>query len=211
MYATIIPACFSSPTFDHDRVLEDLKIMKTDRLLLPGFNYIHTDPEVMEPYYKKAAEEVRWFHERGIWVGIWFWSFIIQGKNDFTKMVDVTGYSEGDKGVMNDSTISHICPLDEDYIRFMQAHVKRVASMHPDLILFDDDYSLGHHSGRPAQMCLCKHHLKRIGKILGEEPPKTEGLFETMFSGKPYRFRSAYMKGCGDCLVDFADRMREAV
>lgn len=202
----IIPAFLASPSYDHTKILEDLRKMKTDRLLL-AISYLDTDRSKMEPVYERLSREIDWFHRQGITVGVWFWSFIIVGKNDFTKMVTVTGY-EG-KTFAGDE-VTHVCPFDPGYIEFMQDHIRRLAALHPDLILFDDDYSLGHHSSEPAQMCLCALHRKRMEQSLGR-PVETENFFEEAFSGKPNELRSAFMKASGASLEEFAAAMRRAL
>ena len=40
----VIPAFLDSPSYDHTKILEDLRRMKTDRLLL-AISYLDTDPD----------------------------------------------------------------------------------------------------------------------------------------------------------------------
>ena len=203
MYKIAVPITVTSKNFDPEKVLRDLRLMGANRVFL-ALDFLSNDKEVMEGYYRALQEPIRYFQSNGLEVGVWFWTFrFLHEDPKFTVMVNANG------DACHTSTVKY-CPLDEGYLSFMEAHVRRLASMHPDLILFDDDLAFGFTS-MAAPACFCALHRKKMGEILGEAPPRVEGLYEKMFSGKKNRYRSAFMKACGESLKTLAIRMRAAV
>lgn len=203
MYDISVPIAVTSKTFDKERVLSDLRLMGAKRVFL-AIDFLSNDKSVMEGYYSALEEPIKFFQAQGLEVGVWFWTFRFYNEEPkFTVMVN----SNGD--ACHTSTVKY-CPLDEGYLSFMEEHVKRLASMRPDIIMFDDDLAFGFTS-MASPSCFCELHRRKMGEILGEPTPEISGLYERMFSGKPNRYRSAFMKACGDSLKNMAKRMRTAV
>ncbi|MBR6372561.1 MAG: hypothetical protein IKS20_05210, partial [Victivallales bacterium] len=147
-----IPVAISSKTSDPQRILEDLHLAKASRVwLAPG---IHNDKETQAKVFSKLKDYIDFFKGHGFETGVWFWAFQVQGNKSFTHIHSFEGTSPAE-----------ICPLDTDFRAFMQDIIRTVAAMSPDLIMFDDDYSL-YHSGTG---CICRHHLERVSKALGEQ------------------------------------------
>ena len=202
MYDISVPLFATSPTLNKERALEDIKLLGAKRVFLAIPDSSH-EKEIMESYYSALKELIPFFQNNGLEVGVWFWTFRVTTSDaKFTVMVNALG----DK--CHTSTAKY-CPLDEDFLNFTANHVKRIASLSPDLIMFDDDLAFGFTS-MLAPACFCELHRGKMAEILGEDIP-AEGLYEKMFSGKKNRYRSAFMKVCGDSLKNFAKRMREAV
>lgn len=202
MYDISIPLFATSPTLNQERALEDIKLVGAKRVFLAIPDSSH-DKDIMESYYAALKKLIPFFQNNGLEVGVWFWTFRVATSDaKFTVMVNALG----DK--CHTSTAKY-CPLDEDFLDFTANHVKRIAELSPDLIMFDDDLAFGFTS-MLAPACFCELHRGKMAEILGEEVP-VEGLYEKMFRGKKNRYRSAFMQVCGDSLKQFAKRMREAV
>ncbi|MBE6597083.1 MAG: hypothetical protein E7641_05370 [Ruminococcaceae bacterium] len=203
MYDISVPIIVTADTYDPSAVLNDLKLMGAKRVFL-AIPFLTHDMTVMESYYKALSDNIGYFQAEGIEVGIWFWSFRLEDKEaKYTLMVT----SEGKEC---HTTTAKYCPLDEGFLNFMEEHMKRLAAMHPDLIMFDDDLAFGFTS-MVAPTCFCHLHRAKMGEFLGEATPAAEGLYEKMFSGGSNRYRSAFLYALGESLKSFAKRMRAAV
>lgn len=203
MYDISVPVMVTAPTFCREAVLKDLKLLNAKRVLL-AIPFSSHDASVMEGYYTTLKSAISYFQENGIETGVWFWTFRFETQEaHYTVMVN----SLGEK--CHTSTAKY-CPLDEGFLTYMENHVKRLASLRPDLILFDDDLAFGFTSMH-APACYCDLHRAKMAEILGEEVPPAEELYKRMYSGKKNPLRSAFLKACGDSLIAFAQRMRKAV
>lgn len=202
MYDISVPLFATSPTLNKERALKDIKLLGAKRVFLAIPDSSH-EKDIMESYYAALEKLIPFFQNNGLEVGVWFWTFRVATSDaKFTVMVNALG----DK--CHTSTAKY-CPLDEDFLDFTANHVKRIAELSPDLIMFDDDLAFGFTS-MLAPACFCELHRGKMAEILGEDVP-LEGLYEKMFSGKKNRYRSAFLQVCGDSLRQFAKRMREAV
>ena len=207
MYTLSIPFKLMAPTYDRNAVLADLREAKATRVIL-ALGYLNTDAEKTERVYERLREEIPAYQKEGFEVGVWCWTFLLEGDPPFEPMTDA---ENGDIGSVNKGSNTKVCcPLGEDYLRFMERHLQRVAAMHPDLILYDDDFSF-RIASKASPACFCPLHRAKMEQILGEPLPKVPNLYKTMYEGKPSRLRSAFLKACGDSLIEFSARMRRAV
>ena len=188
-----IPVVLSSQTSDLQRILEDLRLAKASRVWLA--TGIYNDKEKQAKVFSKLKDYIAFFKGNGIETGVWFWAFQVQGNKTFTHIHSFEGTSPAE-----------ICPLDTGFRAFMQDAIRAIAAMEPDLIMFDDDFSL-YHSGTG---CICRHHLERVSKELGEQVLE-EGLFQRAFGGGPNKLRNALIKSWGDSLREHAIAMRQAL
>lgn len=203
MYEISVPVMVTAPTFNKEAVLKDLILVGAKRVLL-AIPFSSHDAAVMEGYYNVLAEAISFFKANGLETGVWFWTFRFETQEaHYTVMVN----SLGEK--CHTSTAKY-CPLDEGYLTFMENHVKRLAQLGTDLILFDDDFAFGFTSMH-APACYCDLHRAKMAEILGHEVPPAEELYKLMYSGKKNPLRSAFLKACGDSLVNMSKRMRAAV
>ena len=206
MFTLSIPIMLMAPTYNRKDILADLRETKADRVIL-ALEYLTYDAAKMETAYNRLREEIPAYKKEGFEVGVWFWTFLVQGNPPFAPMEDA---ENGVFGSVNHNPIRSCCPLGEDYLRFMERHLQTVAAMHPDLILYDDDFSF-RISSKASPACFCPLHRTKMEQILGEALPKVPNLYKTMYEGKPNRLRSAFLKACGDSLTEFSARMRRAV
>ena len=203
MYKISVPAMVTAETFDPQQVIADLRAMGAHRVLL-AIDFLSHDRRIMEGYYEALARAIPPFREAGIEVGIWFWTFrFFSEEPRYTVMVNALGED------CHTTTVKY-CPLDSGFLSFMEEHVKRLAALHPDLILFDDDLAFGFTSMK-APACFCPLHRQKMAEFLDGEIPAAEGLYEKMFSGQKNRYRSAFRRALGESLRNFARRMRAAV
>ena len=203
MYEISVPVMVTAPTFNREAVLKDLKLVGAKRVLL-AFPFLNHDLSVMEGYYRTLASAIAYFKENGLETGVWFWTFRFETREaKYTVMVN----SQGEKC---HTTTAKYCPFDEGYLTYMENHVKRLAALGTDLILFDDDFAFGFTSMH-APACYCDLHRARMAKILGEEVPPAEELYKLMYSGKKNPLRSAFLQACGESLIEMSKRMRAAV
>ena len=203
MYDISIPCMPLDPTFNRERTLEDLRQMGAKRVFL-ALPFLSHNWAEMEDMYAGLEPHIRYFQDAGLEVGVWFWTFRFADREaKYTVMVTSQGKA------CHTSTAKY-CPWDEGYLTYMENHVKRLAAMAPDLILFDDDLAFGFAS-MDAPSCFCKLHREKMGAYLGEPAPEGDGLYEKIFSGKKNRLRSAFLRSHGESLKNFARRMRSAV
>ncbi|MDY4976331.1 MAG: hypothetical protein SO147_05480, partial [Clostridia bacterium] len=140
----------------------------------------------------------RYFHEHGLEVGAWLWTFWVDEKNDFTHMKGATGREHP----------TEVCPSDEAYRSHMGNYIADVADCGVDLIMFDDDYR--YHFYGIGMGCLCKNHVDYMEEMLGE-PLVSEQLPELMIKNGKNRYRSAFLAANRHYFELFAKEMREAV
>lgn len=188
--------------------LEEFRKAKVERIFLFGVGSVYQKDCALFTGQTPLAHYISYFQEKGFEVGVWMGAFghgdvLVHASKkeyfaEFTKI----------KGVDGKTVDEGFCPLDEKLqVRFCDA-VKIVASMHPDMIMWDDDFRL---NVRAYNMgCCCDKHLKLFYDAVGEEIP-IEDLERRIFTGGKNKYRTAWLKVMGDSLLDFAKALRNAV
>lgn len=197
MYKLSIPVMVTARTFDPAAILADLRACGADRVFL-AIPPLTTDEAAQARNNQKLADAIAFFKGKGIEVGVWFWAFWVEGTSDFTRITGVNG----------SKTRVNMCPLDENFLAFMEHHLSTVAAMHPDLIQFDDDFRFSELSC--GMGCACPLHLAAAEKTLGKPMPR-ENLMQVLFGGKKNEYRSAFLRANGDSFRQFSRRARAAV
>lgn len=197
MYNTAIPVMVTSPTFNCEEILKDLRLCGANRVFL-AIDPVEYKTEKQEKVYEKLSAAISFFKKHNIETGVWFWAFWISGDSPFTPI----------KGFEGKESSCEKCPADPKFLDYMSNHIETIAKMGPDLIMFDDDLRFGFMDS--GYGCICEHHLKMMSEIIGEEV-SADGLFAKAFSGKPNKYRSAYLKAAGDSLKNYCRRMRETI
>ena len=180
-----------------EKTVEKLKALKTDYVFL-SIGPFYADPCERAREFAKLKENIRYFKEQGFTVGVWNWSFMVKGHNDFEKITNQAGDVYPDQA----------CPCDEKFVSFAADYFREIAAMGPDLLLLDDDYRFGHLGVGVA--CFCDDHLKRVSEKLGE-PISREFLAEKALKGGPNRYREAWSRAKGESLENYAKALRAAV
>ena len=140
-------------------------------------------------------DNIHYLKAEGFEVGVWIWTFMEAQPSGFSKMVDSHG------GTLT----SYNCPANPEFVAYSTEYVAAIAALHPDIILFDDDYRFGHLSGGMA--CFCEHHMADMQARLGETISREE-LVKKAFTGAGNRYRDAYHGSVGDSLRGLAAAVR---
>ena len=148
---------------------------------------------------RRLSENLRFFEENGLSVGVWMQAFgfgdpLPYAECGWTRLRSVTGISK---------EIDAICPEDPAFIEAYTAWVRDVAKLSPRLIMLDDDLCL---SVRPGIGCFCDRHLKLLRDEVGDLGDLTK-----MFTGGKNRYRDAWYKVMGDTVRGFCRKVRETV
>ncbi|MBO5898628.1 MAG: hypothetical protein J6R04_06425 [Clostridia bacterium] len=185
---------------DPKETLELLRRVHADRVFLTIGNYRY-DAASRADNFDVLRRMVKVVKEAGIAVGAWLHSFDFHdvGNAPFTKMAGADGKTSP----------ARFCPMDDDFLDFVDDYIAELAASGIDTILFDDDYRYGH-LGRLRAPCLCKHHVKDICRRLGEELD-AETIGNYVLSASPNRYRDAWLASKGEGLDRFARRVRSAV
>ena len=172
-----------------------------------GRDFIYRDfDEKYDEQLEHLSAFVRYYQEAGLEVGIWLNSLgfgnplrSIEKKHakDMTKIRAINGRLLGDA----------ICPEDKAYTTLFCEQVRRLASVHPDLLMLDDDLCL---SVRPGIGCFCEHHMRLLEEKVGRKLD-AERMMEEMFWCGKNELRTAYLEVMGDTLKRFCKAVRNAV
>lgn len=141
--------------------------------------------------------------EVGVWISTIGHGFILSHAEDVDddKFTPITNI-EGEKRPHAN------CPLDENFSGFIARFVADIAKLGPDIVMLDDDFRLSQHGKHLC--CACKNHLERISQIVGENIDR-EQIKPYVLSGKPNKYRNAWLKAQSDSLVEFSERIRAEV
>lgn len=181
---------------DLTALTQQLREAGVSRIFLSIGTYI-ADPEKRRTCMATLGEQCAFFKAEGFQVGIWLWTIQFPEENNFTKITSVYGQ------VRN----YEVCPADPNFREFAANYIKELAGLHPDVILFDDDYRLTVHNRDLA--CACQQHLALTGHILGR--PVTRQEIAAAMIGAPNPLRSAFQQAKRESLLQFARQMRQAL
>ncbi len=198
MYKISVPVVMNNISrLNLEKITENLKKIGAERVFL-AMNSYTTDPDEFEQLMVKYEEYVKYFKGHGFEVGEWSWAFQIINDKEYTHITSPNG-----------ETCKHqICPSDENFVRFAGEYVKRIAKTGVDLIMYDDDFRYSFLTG--GMGCLCENHLNYMRELLGEEF-RLEDIKDKLVSGGGNKYRSAWLKANKYYLLNFAEKMREAV
>lgn len=150
---------------------------------------------------KRLGENLRFFEENGLEVGVWVQAFGFGDDlpNDsrnchWTRIRSVTG------SVKNGDAF---CPEDPDFVSAYTDWITDIARLSPKFIMLDDDLCL---SVRPGIGCFCDKHINLLQNEVGELPKLTD-----IFTGGKNKYRDAWYKVMGNTLKSFCRKVRCAV
>lgn len=173
---------------------------RADRIFL-ALNRI-LDRKIADETMVSLGDNISFFKNAGFEVGVWMNAFghgVGEGGADgFTYMVDHAGSTQ--HGVC--------CPLDEYFVEEFSYLAKVIADQHPDVIMVDDDFRMSLRG--PMFGCFCEQHMVRFQEICGETFDRAF-FVEQVFSGKPNKYRDAYLQAQSEALWKAAHGLREAV
>ena len=202
LYVSLLDGTVNADT--RPAYLEQMRQAGVDRLLFaPSRDLLFPGDHAEE--YREVEASLRYFQQNGLTVGIWVQAFGFgvpltaqqqKATEGFTHITSVIGNNGGDA----------FCPEDEGFTAMYCDMVRKIAGMHPDFLLLDDDLCL---SVRPGIGCFCPRHRALLEKELGEALP--ENFAQLAFAGGENKYRSAWLKVMGDTLRRFCRRVRQAV
>lgn len=205
MYKISVPITAGTKGERRAQTLIELKRAKADRVFLCVPRCVSPE-DVKARVVKELPEEIAFYTDNGFEVGLWTNSFGHGGSLD-----DPSFYHGYQNIVPMNGQIStdSFCPLDEGFQDVFARWISALAGTGAKLIMLDDDYRLGYR-GSGELGCFCPLHLAKISELLGENVTR-EALVEKAFDGGPNRYRDAWLKVCGDSMLDFAKMLRCAV
>lgn len=181
---------------EREKVLSALKKTSAQRVFLSIGQHI-IDPEERKTEFAMLKDNCGFLKSNGFEVGVWLWTFLSDSETPYTKITGANGQET-----------SANCPMDRDFVAFMQQYIADLGKCGVDLILFDDDFRFGHQSGSIS--CTCKLHMARIKELLKEDISPEE-LKDKALTGGANAYRDAWMQANGESLMQFAASMREAL
>ncbi len=203
MYSVISPIRGRSlNAASREGFLREIKRAKLSRIFLTGNPTVNESLEIMK-------ENVDFFKAAGLEVGIWLCATIGHGstlifsrdngiKPPNQRLVDLSGKELYDTN----------CPYDKWFQEKCGADIAKYAACKPDLILLDDDFRLSQHGADFC--CACELHMAKIREFCGEDISREE-LKQLAFTGKPNKYRDAWMQAQSESLRELAQAIRNAV
>lgn len=199
MYKLGVPVTTSSKLAAHDREksAKEFHEMGISRVFVSPGQYEVT-PEGRAKMLADVADHIEFYRSEGFEVGVWGWTFWAKGELPFAEITSL----EGKKNHL------FYCPADPAFRAFAAEYIADIARLSPDLIQFDDDFRFTHFGN--GVNCFCEHHLALMRDILGEQVDR-EKLETELFTGRPNRYRRAWMEAKAESLRMFARDIRAAV
>ena len=187
--------------------VSELKACGMDRVFLCGIGEFYSSEESINRRLEKCVRVKPILEDAGIEVGVWINGFG-HGIADIT-LTDEDGQYQGFVGEDGTTPGACFCPSDEGVKRDYAAFVTKIAkTVKPTVLMIDDDFRMGQRGYSLG--CFCPNHIADISKRLGEKISR-EQLVKLAFSGKPNRYRDAYIDSMNDTLRGFARMLRECV
>ena len=183
-----------------EALVQSLRELDAERVMLALDRY-EIDPEKRKAVMNELKENCEYFHKQGFEVCAWIWTFWINGEHPYTELSAVAE----DKRTVS----GFACPLDDDFRIFAGEYIADIARCGVDMIMFDDDFRYGFHSGGNMG-CICELHRKRICEEVGEEISRAD-LAKRILSGGKNKYRDAWINENGYSLELFAKNAREYV
>ncbi len=162
--------------------------------------------ELYEIWAELYERRRRMFEEHGIEADFWIGETIGHGGgiaaagSPFTPIVGPNGQEASGSS----------CPLDPEFLSYMEAVFTILARKRPGLILLDDDFRLHYHNSQSPTGCFCDRHIavfnERYGKTLTREE-----IAAAVYAEEPNEIRSLWYDVTGDSLLHTAQVIEKAV
>ena len=201
MYKISVPISSKTTTDENRDIYIDLfKKASVDRVFLCApFN---DDLELLK-------ENIRIFKGNGFEVVIWTWETVGHGgtivgavdsgeKSKYQCLVDLDGNEH----------FKTFCPFDDEHRALVASKIAKFATFGADFVMLDDDFRLSQHGDAPC--CFCELLMEKIREYCGDNISREE-LKDVLFTGKPNKYRDAYLRAQGESLELLASDIRKAV
>lgn len=190
--------------------ISELKRAGADRVFIcPGSSY--ADDGERRAIIAQLKENIAFYRSNGFETGVWINGLGHGGSMspDSADYKNTLGFTRI-KGLFGGGEAGDsLCPLDGRMREVYYGYVRDIASLHPDMIMIDDDLRLSLH-GAVNLGCACELHMKEYCRRLGREISRDE-LASKAFGGGDNEYRRLWLELMGDTLRDFCRGMREAV
>ena len=153
------------------------------------------------------GDNIAFFKQNGFEVGVWFdtigHGFVLgyiddSRKSPYPAIVDIEGI---ERPFAN-------CPFGNAFRERIARFAADVAKLGPDMIMLDDDLRLSQHGEHLC--CACPMHMARISEILGETVTR-EQIKPFVLSGKPNKFRDAWLQAQNESMIELVKDIRAEV
>lgn len=170
------------------------------------------DTERLEEIRRTLAENIAYYTENGLAVGVWIGGLGHGGMLSHETTARVGSYTRirglGNGGEADDS----FCPLDPDFVAMYRNYIRVLAEAGAKMIQIDDDLRIAMH-GPVAIGCACPRHMDELNRRAKEAglakcDYTREELAAELFTGKPTPIRQIWLELQGDTLKDFAAALR---
>ena len=209
MYKISIPVMNDSLTPEtRESFLELLKEAEIERIFIVLMQLGSTEEETADAL-SRLHDSAKFFKDNGIEPCAWLGSTIGHGAALVAPGADKLTNSEKTLVDLSGNAVSDThCPLDESFRKTVSRQVAMIAETGVTTVLLDDDLRLSVHGNEYC--CACDEHLALMSEYAGETVTR-EMLKEKAFTGKPNKYRDAWLKAQGDSLRQLCREMRSAV
>ena len=197
-----------NPDHNPDIYCDDFKRQGVEDIFLcECTSYVNATGERYERAINAVKTGIELYESRGFRCGVWMSTLgygatvsTTAGKYDnFNDLRSITGKTSSAGG--------SVCASDETMIARVCRTVKDLARAGAKMIMLDDDLC---QSVRPGLSCTCEYHMSEFSKRIGRKVTLEE-LPELVFTGKPSKYRSEWLKVQGDTLRNLCRKAREAL
>lgn len=158
-----------------------------------------------QKFFDNITHFVEYFESEGFECGVWMQAFGF-GATEKNHLIPKGKYTKI-KSVLGEELTDAFCPECENYMADYLDWIERVAKIGTKMIMIDDDLCL---SVRPGLGYFCKNHMALYEKELGESL-EGKNLAKLFFSGKPNKYRKAWLDIQKNVLLSFAERVRRKI
>lgn len=155
-----------------------------------------------DEYKKRTALFLENGMEAAFWIGetIGHGGGIAAGKSPFQQLT----------GPLGQETPGCNCPLDEDFITYMEQVFTIIAKTGTPLILLDDDFRLNYHLPGVTVGCFCPLHIREFNRKNHTRYTREE-LVSLAFSREHNAVRTLWYDHISDSMIRLAQRIEKAV
>lgn len=209
MYRLSVPIMLSSLMTDQREIyMEQCKQAQVDRVFVAVAELIDIEDDARDRLFVQMEEALRLVRSHGfeawLWISVNGHGVVLNHEIGSHKRARFPTLVRLDGEAWNATR----CPLDEGYRTYLAGLFRRLARLDADGIMLDDDFRLSQH--HPEFCCVCERHMARMQEACGE-PIRREDVRTLVFSGKPNKYRDAWLKAQGDSLYELARLIRRSV
>lgn len=185
-----------------------LRQAETDTVFLVAEPEPFFRPSLRPAHMKNLCDNVRFFREAGLEVGIWTHGLGYGGTLPPDADPAFSGMTRI-RSVCDRELDEAFCPTDPQFLSWYGAWFSALCSCGASLVMVDDDLF---QSVRPGLGCFCKNHRAMLAEKLQLSPEakelSAEALKQSIFTGAPSPERTAYFQVTGDSLRAFCQKLR---